>query len=44
LATLKRMFGISSATSLSIIGRIDFETTSKLTTGARVLKSKHKAQ
>ena len=36
LATLNRMFGMSSTTSLSIMGRIDLATTSRLTTGARV--------
>ena len=36
LATLKRILGISSATSLSIMGRIDFDTTSRLTTVASV--------
>ena len=35
-ATLKRIFGISSDTSLSIIGRIDFSITSKSMAGARV--------
>jgi hypothetical protein len=35
-ATLKRMLGISSLTSLSIIGRIDCSMTSRLSAGARV--------
>src|ERR1700712_4164436 len=32
------MLGISSTTNLSIMGRIEFETTSKLTTVARVCR------
>jgi hypothetical protein len=35
-ATLNRMFGISSLTNLSIIGRIDCSMTSRLSAGARV--------
>jgi hypothetical protein len=35
-ATLKRMLGISSFTSLSIIGRMDCSMTSRLRAGARV--------
>lgn len=35
-ATLNRMLGMSSATRLSIIGRIDFSITSKLMAGASV--------
>lgn len=35
-ATLNRMLGMSSATSLSIIGRIDFSITSRLMAGASV--------
>ncbi len=36
LATLKRIFGMSSETSLSIIGRIDFSITARLMAGASV--------
>ena len=36
LATLKRMFGMSSETNLSIIGRIDFSITARLMAGASV--------
>ena len=36
LATLKRIFGMSSETNLSIIGRMDFSITARLMAGASV--------
>ncbi len=38
-ATLKRIFGMSSVTSLSIIGKIAFSITSRFIAGARVCKT-----
>lgn len=39
LATLKRMFGISSVTSLSKMGMMEFSMMSRVTTGVRVFLS-----
>lgn len=39
-ATLKRMLGMSSVTSLSIIGRIAFSITSRFMAGASVYSSR----